>query len=268
MELEPRSGEVVRRFPVYTGEGTAALSVDPAGEAVYLSRAATACRAELVRIPLDGGEEEILGHGAWPAVSPDGGRLAFLRGEHCSGQDSVLWLRDLNTGEEWPVPEGEEPGLFGPPAWSPDGRSLAVASGSADPETAAQVSAAVILLMDVDSDNEITALGPWTLPWAAPAWAGSDLLVVELCCDVIDGYPDEDSSRVLAVDPQTGEVRRTILETAGLVTSLETDAAGKQALIVATTGEPGGSQRDQLLVLDLASGATRPLRMGISTASW
>ena len=113
-----------------------------------------------------------------------------------------------------------------------------------------------------------------TVAWAAPTFAGasrsSDLLAVEHCCDVVHGYGDVESSRVLAVDPYTGIVLRTVMDAAGLLTWLDADATGEQVLLVATSPQVDGTtaRQDRLLVLDAATGAAEPLREGITTASW
>lgn len=84
------------------------------------------------------------------------------------------------------------------------------------------------------------------------------------------GYDDVQHSRVLAVDPTTGEHRRTVLDAAGLLTSLESDATGTRILLIATTPRVEGviGQVDSRRVLTAATGEVRPLREDISTATW
>lgn len=123
---------------------------------------------------------------------------------------------------------------------------------------------------EIGPGSQIGGPDEHTVGWAAPAFADADLLVVEQCCDVVNGYDDVESSRVLAVDPYTGIVLRTVLEFDGLLTWLEADATGDQVLLVATAPKVDGvrGQQDRLLVLTTATGATRPLREDIGTASW
>jgi imidazolonepropionase-like amidohydrolase/Tol biopolymer transport system component len=65
-----------------------------------------------------------------PTPSPDGTRLAFVRR---SGDKTVLYLRELATGEEWPLYDGLDRdmqetwaihGVYPAIAWTPDGRAI------------------------------------------------------------------------------------------------------------------------------------------------
>ena len=276
VELDPSTGGTVRSLDVRTGEGTAPVSVTPDGDAVYLSRIETGCWTDVVRVPLDGGREEVLGAGEWPAVSPDGARLAYLRGDPCRIDELRLWIRDLATGEEWPAAEAPDGQRFhGAPAWDPQGVTVAVATQPVGPY-GDPTGASHVLTAFASGPPPTAHPGPFllrpddhTIGWTAPTYAGEDLLVIEHCCDIGTGHPVE-RSRVLAVDPGTGQVRRTILDTAGWLTWLEADAAGSEVLLVVTTPHVDGvsGQRDSLHVLTVADGAVRPLREDITTASW
>lgn len=71
-----------------------------------------------------------------PQISPDGGRIAYVRRSNDIMTDranSAIWLIDTRTGEEVPLAGGAEAGAFAP-RWSPDGTRLAyfsTAGGSA-----------------------------------------------------------------------------------------------------------------------------------------
>ncbi|HVS13539.1 MAG TPA: winged helix-turn-helix domain-containing protein [Thermoanaerobaculia bacterium] len=83
----------------------------------------------LWRVPLGGsedrgpGEEPVARSTQWdfaPAISPDGARLAFLSSR---GGGMGVWVRDLVSGEEFPVTRGDDHATAGP-RWSPDGGAL------------------------------------------------------------------------------------------------------------------------------------------------
>ena len=70
-----------------------------------------------------------------PAVSPDGRFLSFIRRV---GLKTVLFVREINTGREWPVFDGltrdqqETWAVFGTYpgyAWTPDGKSIVITAG-------------------------------------------------------------------------------------------------------------------------------------------
>jgi Tol biopolymer transport system component/imidazolonepropionase-like amidohydrolase len=88
---------------------------------------------------LDTGEEETVTGGAGgaitPRVSPDGSLLAFVRRVRLN---SVLFLRNLDTGEEWPIFDGLDRdmqeawainGVYTQYDWMPDGRSIVIWGG-------------------------------------------------------------------------------------------------------------------------------------------
>src|SRR5215213_2843475 len=70
-----------------------------------------------------------------PAVSPDGKYLSFIRR---AGLKTVLFLREIATGREWPVYDGlthdqQETwavyGTYPGYAWAPDGKSIVITAG-------------------------------------------------------------------------------------------------------------------------------------------
>ena len=148
----------------------------------------------------------------------------------------MLLARDLSSAQEWELARPEA-GLrmTGLPAWSPTSQSVAVTTVFADPATGDWRGGAGIVIADAVNRPPtphprpvMIIPGDHTLVWTSPAWAGEDLLVVELCCDVVDGTNDVEESRVLAVDPSTGERGRTILSAAAPISWIEVDAAGSE----------------------------------------
>jgi dipeptidyl aminopeptidase/acylaminoacyl peptidase len=71
-------------------------------------------------VPLEGGAPSLIGEGAQPAVSPKGGRVAFVR----KGQ---IWSASLD-GKEKPEQLIHARGENGDPQWSPDGARLTFVS--------------------------------------------------------------------------------------------------------------------------------------------
>jgi Tol biopolymer transport system component/tRNA A-37 threonylcarbamoyl transferase component Bud32 len=62
------------------------------------------------------------------ALSPDGTRLAFIAAS--AGRGTSIWIRPLNSLEAVPLAGTERVAVSSPPAWSPDGSSIAfVADG-------------------------------------------------------------------------------------------------------------------------------------------
>jgi imidazolonepropionase-like amidohydrolase/Tol biopolymer transport system component len=93
----------------------------------------------IIRRDLQKGEERRLtggpGGAITPRPSPDGKRLAFLRRDRLR---TVLYLRDLATGEEWPVWDRLDRdmqeawaihGVYAQYAWTPDGKGIVIWAG-------------------------------------------------------------------------------------------------------------------------------------------
>ena len=99
-------------------EGTwMALDVHPDGDRLVFD-----LLGDLYTLPIDGGEATPLMTGpAWEhdaRWSPDGGSLLFVSDR---GGSQELWIRDVATGEDKALTEGD-PERFVEGAWSPDGR--------------------------------------------------------------------------------------------------------------------------------------------------
>ncbi|HEX7313382.1 MAG TPA: winged helix-turn-helix domain-containing protein [Pyrinomonadaceae bacterium] len=87
----------------------------------------------LFRVPVLGGPAvKVLGGGFDSPVtfSPDGRRLAFVRGQN--GREMALFVADADGSNERAVVTRAAPDFFGLPAWSADGQSIACAYGSTD----------------------------------------------------------------------------------------------------------------------------------------
>ena len=102
------------------------------------------------------------GEVAAPAISPDGGRVAY-RARRGDGMP-LLWVRDLASGESQSLPGTEDATM---PFWSPDSRDLGFFAGAA----LKRVSAAGGPVRLV-ADN----VGPWTGYGAS--WGGAGTIAV------------------------------------------------------------------------------------------
>ena len=206
------------------------------GGAVWFVESGVHCGAGTIyRVPLAGGPvEAVVESGAWPAPSPDGGSLAYVRGSPASSiscADEIVVV-DLASGEER---------VFAPPPatgtelalshleWASDSRRLAYAAHAdqstvavLDTSTASSQADAVV----VDPDGEAF---PGCL--SSPTWGPEDTLLMlgmeprESCA----GRSGDVS--VVAVDLDTLAVeRRSSAPHAG---TLRADASGQHLLLSA-----------------------------------
>lgn len=123
----------------------------------YVAKVDSSWQLQLLRaestVVLAQGREPLMS----PAVSPDGGTLAYVAYQHGT---SGVYLQALKTGTLRRLTA--DPGINGAPAWSPDGRRLAVvlsAEGSAD-----------LYAIDVDS-GERTRLTDHSAIDTEPSWS-------------------------------------------------------------------------------------------------
>lgn len=185
-----------------------APALTPDRSAVYMAASREGVEGRrLVRVPLDGGDPQDLGWGDEPAVSPAGDRLAY-RSCTPDGCGRALVILDLAAGGSTRVGLSQSELLVGGTVWLPDGRL------------------AVLVLPPGDSPIEIRLVDPGAPPAdlldaaAVPdpedgtarfgiyGLDGSTggLVVGESCC-----RPTFQRQRFVAIDPDTGEVLRTVV---------------------------------------------------------
>ena len=93
----------------------------------------TACRSSIYVVDLDGRHERRLAAGAFPDWSPSGRTIAYAA-PSCGGADPRDWrIRLVTLGGHDATPSGGSCSVIGPPAsvapaWSPDGRRIAIAT--------------------------------------------------------------------------------------------------------------------------------------------
>ncbi|QJE72454.1 hypothetical protein HHL28_04490 [Aerophototrophica crusticola] len=100
------------------------------------------------------------GRETWPALSPDGGQLAFAARLADPG-NADLYLQSVAGGS--PVRLTDDPGIDSAPAWSPDGSRIAF-SRSADGQPCR------ILVMTVPAGQPQQVGQCRDAPWTQPAW--------------------------------------------------------------------------------------------------
>jgi Tol biopolymer transport system component/DNA-binding winged helix-turn-helix (wHTH) protein len=121
---------------VAPAEGTSygALVFSPDSQHLYYGAAREGPHPPaLFRVPVLGGSAvQVLEDcsGGPVTFSPDGRRMAYLRGE--SGRELTLFVADASGADERAVVRHGAPYFFGLPAWSPDGRTIACAYGSTE----------------------------------------------------------------------------------------------------------------------------------------
>jgi hypothetical protein len=146
------------------------------------------------------------------ALSPDGTRVAYTRGDPNVDNSSVLSILDLATGHSTVLPATRTTnppainvcntstttrscqGFDGSPRWSPDGRSIAFERQEMAPERGAAWDSAALFVVDADGSNfhrvtpsSVQAIGPaWSPDGTRLAFEGSDMVVNAAGTSVVD----------------------------------------------------------------------------------
>ncbi|MHB1318688.1 MAG: C39 family peptidase, partial [Anaerolineae bacterium] len=113
---------------------------------------------------------------AWsPAVSPDGGSLAYVLAPSAEGDSAELWALALASGESHMLVSGAPP--WGAPAWSPDGGHLAWPVGDEllvlDPEDGSELKSVTTLLPDMARPDPVWSADGTTV--YTPRWTDGAL---------------------------------------------------------------------------------------------
>ncbi|HMS08323.1 MAG TPA: winged helix-turn-helix domain-containing protein [Pyrinomonadaceae bacterium] len=109
------------------------FAISPDSESLYFGRRPRNHKgqADIYRIPLYGGTPEKLVSEAqgWISLSPDGGKISFVRCQYGEEEFCSLWVANADGGDERMVASRPRPFRIAVNAFSPDGRTLGFASG-------------------------------------------------------------------------------------------------------------------------------------------
>jgi Tol biopolymer transport system component len=208
------------------------LAFSPDGDYVYFTRFETRLGSNVYRIPILGGTPQpvITDVDGPVSFSPDGSRVAFLRGDTRRNDVAVIIARADGSGQQRlatrPMLSGYP--LFTRAAWSPDGRTIAVAVGAQTWIGGGVTGGSALIGVDVASGRERTIVaGRWDAI-ANLTWLADGSLVVsgtEL------GHPNHQLWLVSAAD---GTARRV---TNDLNTYPDVSAAVRAPVIVTVLGD-------------------------------
>jgi len=229
------------------------LALSPDGDHVYYETCCEPAPGTIYRVPAAGGESELVAHGAFPAVDPDGSRLAAVE---------LQWImvHELRRGNGQPqrleAADAPPVALHGM-AWSPDGDRLAFTRFDRTDEPGhlqwIDVSAA-----DGLGDAETVGAPADGASWTLPSFRSDGLLAV---AEQELQPPDEPSgpATVLLVDPETGGTADSF-DPGAAVLSLRFDTRGELLIYVTSDG--------QVRWRDLAGEDTTLKSGGYLAAAW
>jgi hypothetical protein len=217
--LSASDGHVLRTL--VEGSEAAGVSIvapTPDGAWVYFGRGTPTCGDQtptIWRVPTGGGPVERVAAGWAPRLSPDGRFLALAALRSASRgceQANVLVVRDLTTGTEQKLDYGPDIQGVTPVAWSPDSTRLVTVS---PPVTYGQV--------EVTSSG-LRQLEPPRLP------PGNGVVVLG-DGELVTSQPTPSTTRIVAVDPATGNTIRTLVEVGAPLFLIAADSSGSRFLL-------------------------------------
>lgn len=237
--LDPATGE--RRLVVggisTDDPGKVAVTVDRSGSVAYVSHSTGPdARYEILRISLTSGTTEVVAEGLGPALSPDGGTLAYAGPDASLPEGTESWglnLRDLATGVTRHLSAGPyDPARWvGQPTWAVDGTAVYLEVGWSEGGSVARVDPA-----SMTSLEEVQAFdtGPGQ-SWSEPDVLDDGRLVLFSRGQGFEAPPD--SMRVVVVDAEG----RLVQDVAGLdgmwVADIESHGPGTSVAVLAGSVE-------------------------------
>lgn len=222
VQLPPDPAEPVEECCDHVGD----IALSPDGATVYYHLVGEPGAGQIWRVPVEGGEPEpVATNAADPAVSPDGKRLAYTRGD--------LVVRELATGEERTL--AAEGYYVTGPAWAPDSRRVAYSvdvdarPGGVhllDTATARSLTDARPVPVSPHQDRPDVFVGAWR-------GATGELVVIRYCC-----WPEPGGAPVDLLAVREGRVVSTSTAPSWLF-DLDYDTTGTYRLMAVRTGPPG-----------------------------
>jgi hypothetical protein len=282
VQIDSSTGSVTKTL-VPNGVVGDEVSVSPDGSTVYFTEEA-GCHAEVESVSNSGGNLTAIAPGQFPAISPDGTKLAFtsepVMNEHCVPDPSKagvaaqfkLVIRTLSSGaaQSLGLPSQVRKGGLLPPishlSWSADSTKLAVSiSAVADNEGwAVNLVAPASSQYYADTNDGITSVPVTGSPDAQRSYLregvflpDGNLFISRACCG---GVPIHNTSRLLwEVSPAGALVHQVAIGFPDLDhVSLAADSSGQWLLYLADHD------------LYVSHGGNRPSKLssGLTAAAW
>jgi|HubBroStandDraft_4_1064222.scaffolds.fasta_scaffold02796_2 serine/threonine protein kinase len=164
--------------PAEPGEHSGVV-FSPDDSFLYYRRRGSEDLGDLYRVPVKGGTpERVIGEASgYPALSPDGRQLAFVRLRASSWEASLI-VSNADGSGEFTLATLRRPRYFDEHgvAWSPDGRSIAYFAGEGE-----QYSRSAFHLMEVrlsDRSQHVVTGQSWSWPRSVAWSAKGDILLV------------------------------------------------------------------------------------------
>lgn len=165
-------------------------------------------KVEVWAVEFSGGAPRLIAEGDYPAISPDGRRVAFMKG-------SEVWVASLE-GEPQPKKMFTIRGTAQSPAWSPDGRELAFVSVRGTH---------ALIGVFTDESTPVRWLAPSTSKDDAPRWSPDGKRIAFVRRPGGGGAPapllqfEPNTWELWVADARTGEGRRWHASEAAVDTS-------------------------------------------------